>query len=138
MRRLRLVFLALALFVSAVAVETASADPSQAKNSTPITIACGDTVYNAVVNGNGAWGPAHDLNSNSVLIPVSFGPETAVFTDPTGATSTTVSPAESKGSAAPRGATPINCSYHLGFSFPDGSSFTVDGTVTGFVTPAKA
>jgi hypothetical protein len=137
MRRFRLGLLALTLFVSAVAVQTATADPSHARNSAPITITCGNTVYNGVVNGNGDWSPAHDLNSNSILIPVSFGPETDVFTDPTGAMSTTISPAKSKGSAAPKGATPINCSYHLGFSFPDGSSFTADGTVTGFITPAK-
>jgi hypothetical protein len=127
----------LATVVSGVAAGVAAADPVNAPKSAPITITCGNTIYHAVVNGNGAWSPAHDLNSTSILIPVSFGVETDVFTDPGGTAHPSTLPARTKGSSAPNGGTLLACSYHLGFSFPDGSSFTADGTVTGFVTPAN-
>ena len=133
----RICVFALMFVLAGVVVTSATADPIGAKNSAPVTIQCGDTTYQAVVNGNGRWAPAHDLNSNAVLIPVAFGEETAVFTDPAG-TSHPVpgNPAATKGSATPNGAPLINCSYHLALSFPDGSSLAIDGTVTGFVTPA--
>jgi hypothetical protein len=81
--------------------------------------------------------PAHDLNSNSVLIPVAFGVETDVFTDPSGTVHTSTVPARAKGSSAPNGATLLNCSYHLALSLPNGASLAIDGTVTGFVTPGS-
>ncbi len=137
MTRLRLGFLLLAMVVAGSAAGVAAADPSNAPRSAPITVICGNTTYQAVVNGNGAWTPAHDLNSNGILIPVAFGVETDVFTDPTGTVTTSTSPARAKGSSSPNGAPLLNCSYHLALSFPDGSSVTVDGTVTGFITPAN-
>jgi hypothetical protein len=132
----RICVFALMLVLAGVVVASATADPTGAKNSAPITIQCGDTTYQGVVNGNGAWGPAHDLNSNSILIPVAFGEETVVFTDPGGTPHPETNPPRSKGSATPKGAPLINCSFHIGLSFPDGSSVAIDGTVTGFVTPA--
>jgi hypothetical protein len=126
----------LVIVLAGVVAEAALADPGNAPNSVPITITCGDTIYHAVANGNGNWTPAHDLNSNSVLIPIAFGVERDVFTDPSGNQTVSFSPPRAKGSANPQGAPLINCSYHLGLSFPDGSSFVADGTVTGFVTPA--
>ncbi len=137
MKRLRLGFFVLATVVAAAAAGVAAADPTNAPGSAPITIICGNTTYHAVVNGNGAWTPAHDLNSNSILIPVAFGVETDVFTDPSGTVQTSTVPARAKGSAAPNGATLLNCSYHLALSFPNGASLAIDGTVTGFVTPAS-
>jgi hypothetical protein len=131
----RICVFALMLVLAGVVVASAMADPTGAKNSAPITIVCGDTTYQGVVNGNGAWGPAHDLNSNSILIPVAFGEETVVFTDPGGIPHPDTSPPRAKGSAPPHGAPLINCSYSIALSFPDGSSVAVNGTVTGFVTP---
>ena len=113
-------------------------DEDSASGSTRLRLRARPTTYYGVVNGNGAWGPAHDLNSNAVLIPVSFGVETDTFTDPDGNVSTSTNPPRAKGSSAPKGATPINCSYTVGpVTFPDGSSFAISGTVTGFVTPAR-
>jgi hypothetical protein len=128
--------LVLMLALAGIAAGSATADPSGAKNSAPVTVVCGGTTYQAVANGNGAWTPAHDLNSNSVLIPVSFGVETDVFTPAGGGPPvTTLSPARAKGSASPNGQPPINCSYTVGpFVFPEGI-FQAFGTVTGFVTP---
>ena len=138
MKRFRLGFWVLAMVVAGVAAGVAAADPVNAPKSAPITIHCGNTTYYGVVIGNGAWSPAHDLNSNSILIPVAFGVETGVFTDPSGNVFTSTSPPRAKGSAAPSGGTPVNCSYTVGpVTFPDGSSFTASGTVTGFVTPAS-
>jgi hypothetical protein len=133
--RFRLGFLALAMVVAGAAAGVAAADPANAPNSAPVTITCGSTIYNAVVNGNSAWAPAHDLNSNSVLIPVAFGVETVVVTDTSG-TTTSTNPAEDKGRSAPHGGQAVSCSYHLAFSFP-GGSVVINGTVTGFVTPAN-
>jgi hypothetical protein len=132
----RVCVLALTLVLAGVVVASATADPTGAKNSVPVTIHCGGTTYHAVVNGNGAWAPAHDLNSNAILIPVAFGVETGVFTDPGGTAHPFTNPARAKGSSTPQGAPLVNCSYHIAASFPDGSSVVVDGTVTGFVTPA--
>jgi hypothetical protein len=137
MRRLRFGFLVLATLVAGVAAGVAAADPVNAPKSAPITVTCGTTIYHAVVNGNGAWGPAHDVNSTSTLIPVSFGVETDVFTDPGGTAHQSTVPPRAKGSAAPNGGTLLSCSYHIGLSFEDGSSLTIDGTVTGFTTPAN-
>jgi len=137
MRHSRRMCVFVLMFVLAgVAVASAIADPTGSKGSVSGTITCPNTTYQAVANGNGAWGPAHDLNSNSILIPVAFGVETGVFTDPGGTQHPFTNPPRTKGSSTPNGAPLINCSYHLTGSFPDGSSVVVDGTVTGFVTPA--
>jgi hypothetical protein len=136
-KRLRSGFFVLAIAVAGAAAGVAAADPGKAPRSAPVTITCGNTTYDAVVNGNGVWSPAHDLNSNSTIIPVAFGVATNVFTDPGGTIHTSTDPATAKGSSAPEGAPLLDCSYHLALSFPDGSSLVVDGTATGFVTPAN-
>jgi len=129
--------LALSVALTGLIVSSAMADPIGAKNSTPVTITCGRTTYRAVVNGNGAWTPAHDLNSNSILIPVAFGVETDIFTPAGGSPEISFTTPRAKGSAAPKGAPLINCTYQVGpFTFPDGSTFQANGSVTGFVTPA--
>jgi hypothetical protein len=136
-KRLRLGLLVLTMVVAGAAAGVAAADPGNAPRSTPVTVTCGSTTYQAVVNGNGAWSPGHDLNSNSVLIPVALGVETDVFTDPSGTVFTSTTTPRAKGSSSPNGAPLLNCSYHFALSFPDGSTFVADGTVTGFVTPAN-
>ncbi|MEP6811669.1 MAG: hypothetical protein ABI990_01635 [Actinomycetota bacterium] len=133
----RICVLALTLVAAGVVVASATADPTGSKKSASITVTCGNTTYQAVVIGNGVWSPAHDLNSNSILIPVSFGVETDVFTPAGGPSQTSFGPATAKGSSAPHGAPPLNCSYQVGpLPFPDGSTFQANGTVTGFITPA--
>jgi hypothetical protein len=126
--------LVLVVAFAGIAAGSATADPSGAKNSFPVTVVCGSTTYHAVANGLGAWTPALDLTSNTVLIPVAFGVETDVFTPVQGPPVVTFSPARDKGSASPNGHPTINCSYTAGpFVFPDGT-FESFGTVTGFVT----
>jgi hypothetical protein len=132
----RLWALLLVLVVAAVTAATAAADPTGSKKSSLVTIQCGTTTYQAVVNGNGAWSPAHDLASNSILIPIAFGEQNGVFTDPSGTPHPFTDPPRAKGSSSPNGAPLIDCTFHIEQSFPDGASIVVDGSVTGFVTPA--
>jgi hypothetical protein len=126
--------LALVLALAGTASGSATADPSGAKKSAPVTVVCGNTTYDTVANGSGEWSPAHDLNSNSVLIPVAFGIETDVFTPTGGSPETSLTPARAKGSSSPNGRTPLDCSYTIGpLTFPEGT-FEASGTVTGFIT----
>jgi hypothetical protein len=136
-KRLRLGILTLAVLVAGAAAGMAAADPTNSPRSTPVTVHCGTMSFDTVTNGNGNFAPAHDLNSTSVLVPVAFGGDSGVFTDPSGTPHPFTDPPSSKGSAAPKGATLLDCSFHIDVTFPDGSSLVVDGTVTGFVTPNK-
>ncbi len=118
-------------------VTTAHADPVNAKNAFPITITCDNgSTYEAVANGNGAWTPAHDLGSTSVLVPLAFGEQTFTVYDPQGnIVDQETAPPSAKGAAGhnPNGTT--SCDYYGSMTAPDGSTFTIQGSVLGFVTP---
>src|SRR4051794_23921125 len=124
---------------AAVGMTPASADPAK---GLPISIECDNgTTYTAVSNGNGNWTPAHDLNSTAVLIPTSFGEQTITITDADGnVIDSETDPGVTKASTKPR-ATTINCDFSGSATFVDPElgplTFTVTGTVTGFVTPAR-
>jgi hypothetical protein len=117
----------------------AQADPANAKGALPITVTCDNGhTYSVVANGNGAWTPAHDLDSTAVLIPVAFGPITSTVYDTNGnIVDQETEPADAKPGASVhnRNAT-THCSFSASVSFPDGT-FTLEGTVVGFVTPAR-
>jgi hypothetical protein len=118
----------------------AHADPSNARDALPITIDCDNgQSYTAVANGSGAWTPAHDLNSTAMLIPVSFGEVTFTVYDPDGnIVDQEIQPPMAKaGASAHNKHAATNCSFSGGATFPDGSMFTIVGSVTGFVTPAR-
>jgi hypothetical protein len=120
----------LALCVTAMTAGTASADPLK---GLPVTLDCGSGPISAVVNGNGEFTPAHDVDSTGVFVPLQFGPETDVFTDAEGTTTTTRNPARPpKGSANPPGRAILDCTYHVDITGPDGGHLVVDGEVTGF------
>jgi hypothetical protein len=117
------------------------ADPTGAMKSAPVTVVCGNTTYYAVANGsdgNGMgedWGPAHDLNSNTILHPLSFGVETDVFTPVGGSPETTYSPPRTKGSSSPNGAPQLSCTYTVGpITVPGYGTFQASGTVIGYTT----
>jgi hypothetical protein len=118
------VFALAALTACALAV----AAPINAKNAGLITIYCGSGTYTAVVNGNGNFTAAHDINSNAVLIPTAFGEFTAtldgVLVD--------VEAPTAKGSAVPANGKIQNCNYTVEFDTPDGHIFG-SGAVTGFI-----
>jgi hypothetical protein len=115
----------------------AHADPANAKNALPITVTCDNGhTYAAVANGNGAWTPAHDTGSTATLIPVAFGEETFTVTDADGNVidQETSPPSAKNGAAAHNKNATVNCSFTGGATAPDGTTFTIEGTVRGFVT----
>ncbi len=135
-RRLAAV-LALALAAVAASAAGAAAAPVNAPRATPIAIDCGSGgTFQAVTVGNGEFTPAHDLNSNRVLIPISIGPETFTARDAEGnvvfeETDTTV---RTKGHAAPRGRTLLHCAFTLTFPTEEGGTATVTGSAIGFLS----
>ena len=64
----------LALVTAAVAVfaQTASADPTNAKNSTVVTANCGAQHLRLSVNGNGEFTPGHVIDSTAMFVPTAF------------------------------------------------------------------
>jgi hypothetical protein len=115
----------------------AQADPANAKNAFPIQVSCDNGhTYNAVVNGNGAWTPAHDLDSTAMLIPVAFGEQTFTVTAPDGTIldQETSPPTAKPGASAHNKNATVNCEFAGSQTAPDGTTFTITGTVQGFVT----
>jgi hypothetical protein len=122
---------------SALFVGTSGADPAKG-DAVPLVCDNGKT-YSAVVNGNGQFTPAHDLNSNAVLVPVSFGSTaiTAVFPD--GNVVNFTEPATSKGQSAKGLKDPVTCTYTFSFTSdgsdptgpPAGTVVTGTGSVVG-------
>jgi hypothetical protein len=131
MKRRLLAVLACFAFAAAAAAPMAAADPTNAKNSAQITAVCGGSPVTVVVNGNGEFTPAHDVDSTSVFIPTAFH-ITFTFT-PTGGSP--MSDLDTSAKAAPIKGT-ITCTIPLQtlFSGPEGMA-TIEGTVTGFFTP---
>ena len=127
--------LATVLCLGGVLVGTAGADPIRAPTSSVFTINCGTSgTYNVVVNGNGSFTPAHDLNSNKVLIPVAFGPFSFTVTDRSGTVvDSGIEPGSSKGSAVPKGHPLLSCSYSVSFTDQGGFTFSGSGGVTGYI-----
>ena len=128
-RRLLVLIVSCALAAVAIA-PTAGADPTNAKNSSQLQAVCGTQTYTVVVNGNGEFTPAHLIGSTSVFIPTSFD-ITFTFT-PTGGSP--MSETDTSAKAAPIQNT-ITCTIPFqSFSSP-GGTFSIEGTVTGFLTP---
>jgi hypothetical protein len=126
----------IAVFAIALGVfaQSASADPSNAKNAGFFTAVCGSTQLQVVVNGNGTFSPAHVVGSTSVFVPTAFD-LTSTFTP-------TVGPPEVETETSSKGHTPANavtCELPAAlntFTFPEGT-FVLSGTVTGFFTPSS-
>lgn len=125
---------------------TASADPVNAKDSFVTDLVCDNgQTYTVVVNGNGDFTPAHDINSNATLVPVAFGDFTGTITDADGnVVDTFTEPGAGKGQSAKGGKNLVTCA--LSFTevsdgtdpeFPAGFSFTGTGTVVVKITPSK-
>ena len=120
------IVLALGVLVSASALAVAA--PINAKNAAQITIVCPSGTYTAVINGNGAFTAAHDVNSNAVLIPTAFGEFIATI----GGVVVDVEAPVAKGSAVPANGRIQECNYTFEFETPDGP-FVGSGGVTGFI-----
>jgi hypothetical protein len=128
---------AAAAALSLVPALSAHADPANAKNSLPLTVTCADgSTYQTVTNGNGAWTPAHDLGSTSTLVPVSFGTVTFTVYDAQGnIVDQETTPPRAKGAIGNNSHATLACDFSGSQTAPDGSRFTIVGSVVGFVTP---
>jgi hypothetical protein len=130
MKRRLLVLVATCAIAAVAMAPTAGADPTNAKNAQLLQAVCGTETVNVVVNGSGEFTPAHLIGSTSVFIPTAFD-ATFTFT-PTGGSTETETDTSAK--AAPIKDT-ITCTIPFqSFPSPFGT-FTIEGTVTGFLTP---
>jgi hypothetical protein len=118
---------------------SAAADPTNAKDTIPIQLACDNGhSYTVVANGNGQFTPAHDLDSTAIVVPVAFGEVTATVTDPDGnVVDSETDPPVSKGSSAQNPNATTNCSFFASATDPDGFTFTLTGTATVLITPSR-
>ena len=117
------------------AAAPATADPMKEE---PIELHCDNgQTYTAWVNGNGEFTPAHDADSNSILIPVAFGAFTGTVTDGQGNVVEEIDePALNKGKSAKGKKNLVTCEFSFS-GMEDGLTFNGSGSVTGFITPAK-
>ena len=130
MKRHLFVLVAGGALAAALIAPTAGADPTNAKNAQLIQAVCGTDTFDVVVNGNGEFTPAHVIGSTSVFVPTAFD-VTFTFT-PTGGSTMTETDTSAK--AAPIKNT-ITCAIPFqSFPSPVGT-FTIEGSVTGFLTP---
>jgi hypothetical protein len=125
------IIVALVAVAVAVFVQTASADPTNAKKSQTITAMCGSQQVVVSVNGNGEFTPAHVIGSTAVFVPTAFD-LTFSFTPPGGPTQSDTDTSAKRHQA--KGAVTCDIPAALNtFPGPEGT-FTVAGTVTGFFT----
>jgi hypothetical protein len=126
------VTLTLGILMLAALAQGAAADPINAKNSLTFPATCDDgQMIQVVVNGNGAWSPAHVVGSTAVFIPQAFD-LTFEFT-PTGEPTQTETDIRSKPNLH---GDLVTCSFDFTQTFPDGV-FRLSGTATGVFTPAS-
>ena len=115
----------------------AQADPIHAKNAFFFQVFCDDgNTYGAISNGNGNWAPAHDVSGTGMLIPVSFGEVTFTLTDSDGNVldQETQAPTAKTGASVHNKNATTSCDF-AGSSTEGGTTFTLAGSVQGFVTP---
>jgi len=130
----RVALVALFAIVLAVFAQAASADPVNAKKSSPFIANCGGPNLMVVVNGNGEFTPAHVIGSTAMFIPTAFN-VTFTFT-PTGGSPESETDTSAK---AHQPSNAVTCDLPAAlntFTSPEGT-FTISGTVTGFFTPAN-
>jgi hypothetical protein len=133
LRRGALVFVLIA-GAAAVLGQAASADPTNARNSSTITAMCGSQQVVVSVNGNGEFTPAHVIGSTAMFVPTAFD-LTFSFT-PTGGATQSETDTSAKHNQA-KGVVTCDIPAALNTSTDPDGTFTISGTVTGFFTPAK-
>lgn len=121
-------FVSGALILGAVGVTTSTvnADPKPDGN---IVLTCDGESYDVVVAGNGAWTPAHDLDSTLIGVPVAFGEFTGTFTPNGGEPESFTEPPFAKPHQPRTNNIILECSYTVSGAFPDGT-FSGAGSVT--------
>ena len=126
------VALGLGILMMAALAQGAAADPINAKNSLTFPVTCDDgQTVQIVLNGNGAFTPAHVVGSTAVFIPQAFD-VTFEFTPPGGPTQS-----ETDTSSKPNvHGELVTCSFDVTQTFPE-RTFHLFGSATGFFTPAS-
>lgn len=117
-----------AVALAALLLPTSTIDASP-KPTMDITLNCQGEIVAVSVAGNGAWTPAHDLNSNLVGVPIAFGEFNGVFTPTGGEPQAFTDPPFSKNAVPKTRNLIIGCTYTVSGAFPDGT-FTGAGSVT--------
>lgn len=117
---------------SAMWMAPAAADP---KNET-FEIACDDGATYTIVTteSQGEFTPGFDTESNSVIVPVSFGD--FVIKDSSGEIVFEESGTFSKGQSAERVKNLVECTFSFTFE-EQGETFTGTGTVVAKITPSR-
>jgi hypothetical protein len=102
-----------------------------------LELVCGNTTYQIVSNGNGAFTPGRDLASTRVFIPTSFGEFSGTFTPSDGSDPETFTDPAMTKTANPQAhngkATFVDCTFSVHFEGPDGT-FDGSGSVSGWAT----
>ena len=107
-------------------------------------LTCGGTSYEVVVAGNGNWTPAHDTDSNTILVPTWFGDFHGTVLDAEGnVVDEFVEEADlPKGQSAKNKGDIVECTFTFTEvsdgsdpEFPEGFTFIGEGEVRGFATP---
>ena len=135
MRRHLFAIAAAGILSGALALPTL-ADPGKAKNASHIQAICGTQTVNVITNGNGKWTPAHVVGSTKVFVPTAFS-LTFTFTPTHGGAAQTDTENIHKASPTHRGTVMCTIPLQTLASGPQGT-MTIQGTVTGFCTPAKS
>lgn len=119
----------------------ASADPARNVIATAAICSDGNT-YDVAVPGHGYYLPALVTGSTQVHKPVAFGEFTFTVRDPEGAVvAVDIEPPTEQGGGNVLGRNPqtyLHCTISFSVPVEDGFTVTVDGSVTGFLTPAAA
>jgi hypothetical protein len=126
------VALTLGILLLAALAQGAAADPINAKNSLTFPVTCDNgQAVQVVLNGNGAFTPAHVVGSTEVFIPEAFN-VTFEFTPPGGPTQSETDTSSKHNVHGDL----VTCSFDVTQTFPEGT-FHLFGSATGFVTPAS-
>jgi hypothetical protein len=133
--RRHLIALSTAVTVAGLAALPAATDPGHAKNASHVQAMCGTQTVNVIVNGNGKFTPAHVVGSTKMFIPTALH-LTFTFTPTNGQPATTNTQNAAKASPTKRGTVTCTIPMQTLNSGPQGST-TIQGSVTGFFTPAK-
>jgi hypothetical protein len=126
------VALTLAILLLAALAHSAAADPINAKNSLTFPASCDNgQMVQVVLNGNGAFTPAHVVGSTAVFVPQAFD-VTFEFTPPGGPTQTMTDTSSKPNVHGDL----VTCSFDTTQTFPFGT-LHLFGSATGFFTPAS-
>lgn len=142
--RVRKAVLATAVATLSLAVPAGAAAADPKVEGTPVVISCDNGhTYQAAVAGNGEFTPAHDLDSNTMLIPTAFHGFSGTVTDSEGNVIDQFDDPTStfKGASDKERSTSTSCQFTFSEVFEDPDlgtlTFTATGGVSGFLTPAR-